>query len=124
MLSSRTGIEADQPAIFSVIERDINRCFPSTLYFTTAHIIFSDPKGDGQKNLRNVLRCYALFNPELGYCQGMGMLVGVLLMRMIPVVKIYLNVGCLLGTSGVDGPIRKGIPYSRFISIASRRTGF
>lgn len=44
--------------------------------------MFSDPTGDGQLNLRKVLHAYARYNPELGYCQGMGMLVGLLLMRM------------------------------------------
>ncbi|KAJ3305729.1 hypothetical protein HDV03_001137 [Kappamyces sp. JEL0829] len=37
-----------------------------------------------QKNIRMVLQAYALHNPSLGYCQGMGMLVGILLMRMSP----------------------------------------
>ncbi|KAJ3272970.1 hypothetical protein HDV01_004876 [Terramyces sp. JEL0728] len=75
---------SDKPPIFDIIERDIHRCFPSKIFLITAHVMFSDANGEGQKNLRDVLRVYALYNPALGYCQGMGMLVGLLLMRMSP----------------------------------------
>ncbi|KAJ3034662.1 hypothetical protein HDV00_004801 [Rhizophlyctis rosea] len=79
------------------IERDIDRCFPE-------HFMFTDPKGEGQvirhlhmwgnrrlivkisnsrqQNLRKVLRAYAAYKPDPGYCQGMGMLVGMMLMHM------------------------------------------
>jgi TBC1 domain family member 10 len=49
--------------------------------------MFADPDGDGQKNIRKILQAYALHNPSLGYCQGMGMIVGLLLMRMLPEVS-------------------------------------
>ncbi|KAJ3372393.1 hypothetical protein HDU91_003439 [Kappamyces sp. JEL0680] len=68
--------------IFEVIDRDVHRCFPS-------HSMFSDPDSEGQKNIRMVLQAYALHNPSLGYCQGMGMLVGILLMRMSPEVPLH-----------------------------------
>lgn len=42
--------------------------------------MFRDKAGAGQKSLRNLLRAYALHNPTLGYCQGMGMVAGTLLM--------------------------------------------
>jgi len=38
-------------------------------------------EGDNALSLRNVLTAYANFNPEMGYCQGMTFLVGVLLMH-------------------------------------------
>jgi hypothetical protein len=37
-----------------------------------------------QDDLRDVLQAYAVRNPELGYTQGMGMIVGMLLMYMTP----------------------------------------
>ena len=37
--------------------------------------------------LRQVLRAYALYNPTVGYCQGMGMIVGLILMYMPPEVN-------------------------------------
>ncbi|KAI8904341.1 rab-GTPase-TBC domain-containing protein [Gorgonomyces haynaldii] len=64
----------DHLPIFDVIERDINRCYPG-------HVQFCQP-GQGQDNLRAILRAYARYNQTIGYCQGMGMLVGLLLMRM------------------------------------------
>ena len=48
--------------------------------------MFADENGEGQANIRRVLQAYALYNPTLGYCQGMGMIVGILLMRMSPEV--------------------------------------
>lgn len=51
--------------------RDIDRTFPSDEMFRDAV---------GKECLMNVLKAYALFDPEVGYCQGMAFLVGVLLM--------------------------------------------
>ncbi|KAJ1340342.1 hypothetical protein BSLG_005044 [Batrachochytrium salamandrivorans] len=78
----------EAPLIFETIERDIHRCYPD-------HIMFSQKDGEGQKNLRKVLRAYALYNTELGYCQGMGMIVGLLLMRMQPEDTFWLLVAIL-----------------------------
>jgi TBC1 domain family member 10 len=80
------------PQIFEIIERDIHRCFPSTYpLFNLDHVMFAEKDGPGQKSLRQVLRAYALYNPVLGYCQGMGMIVGLFLMRMNPEVIILFN---------------------------------
>jgi len=35
-----------------------------------------------QKQLSYLLKAYAFFNPEIGYCQGMGMVAGMLMMHM------------------------------------------
>ncbi|KAI8900883.1 rab-GTPase-TBC domain-containing protein [Globomyces pollinis-pini] len=67
--------ESEKPKIFEVIEKDITRCFPT-------HEMFAVKNGQGQKNIKAVLQAYAIYNPHLGYCQGMGMLVGLLLMKM------------------------------------------
>ncbi|KAJ2690086.1 hypothetical protein IWW39_001052 [Coemansia spiralis] len=58
--------------IFDVIERDVARCYPD-------HAMFVDAEGAGQRQLRRVLRAYAHYNAGVGYCQGMGRLVGLLL---------------------------------------------
>ncbi|CAE7784161.1 EVI5 [Symbiodinium pilosum] len=57
------------------IVRDINRTFPK-------HVLYRDKQGLGQQQLLNVLRAYSVFNAEVGYCQGMGFICGVLLMYM------------------------------------------
>ncbi|KAJ2554786.1 hypothetical protein EV175_002478 [Coemansia sp. RSA 1933] len=60
-------------SIFDVIERDVARCYPD-------HVMFVEADGSGQRQLRRVLRAYAQHNGEIGYCQGMGRLVGLFLM--------------------------------------------
>lgn len=59
----------------SDIVRDINRTFPK-------HVLYRDRQGLGQQQLLSVLRAYSVFNAEVGYCQGMGFICGVLLMYM------------------------------------------
>lgn len=61
--------------IYEVIERDISRCYPD-------HIQFREDTGFGQDDLHNVLKAYAHYNQAIGYCQGMGRLVGMMLMQM------------------------------------------
>eukprot|EP01006_Ploeotia_vitrea_P047287 TRINITY_DN67110_c9_g2_i1.p1 TRINITY_DN67110_c9_g2~~TRINITY_DN67110_c9_g2_i1.p1 ORF type:complete len:410 (-),score=13.28 TRINITY_DN67110_c9_g2_i1:274-1503(-) len=57
------------------ITRDIHRTFPTEPYF-------SDPDGEGQKALYNVLNAYASFDNKVGYAQGMAFVVGLLLLYM------------------------------------------
>ncbi|SPO32583.1 related to GYP5 - GTPase-activating protein (GAP) [Ustilago trichophora] len=57
------------------IRRDLNRTFPEQDYF-------QDGKGIGQENLYNVIKAYSLYDPEVGYCQGMQFVVGPLLLNM------------------------------------------
>ncbi|KAI7816642.1 rab-GTPase-TBC domain-containing protein, partial [Gamsiella multidivaricata] len=58
-----------------IIQRDLARTFPQIDMFKE--------KGDkGQESLRNVLKAYSLYDPHVGYCQGLGFLVGPLLMNM------------------------------------------
>ncbi|KAJ1944165.1 hypothetical protein GGF37_002322, partial [Kickxella alabastrina] len=53
--------------IYDVIERDVSRCYPD-------HSMFVDADGQGQRQLRRILRAYSQYNAEVGYCQGMGRL--------------------------------------------------
>ncbi|CAI2166435.1 1618_t:CDS:2 [Funneliformis geosporum] len=58
-----------------IIERDLARTFP--------HIeMFKEENGKGQTMLWNVLKAYSLYDNLVGYCQGLGFLVGPLLMNM------------------------------------------
>ncbi|RKP10628.1 rab-GTPase-TBC domain-containing protein, partial [Thamnocephalis sphaerospora] len=61
--------------IHETIERDIQRCYPN-------HVFFAEAQGEGQATLHNVLKAYAHYNPAVGYCQGMGRLVGLMLMQL------------------------------------------
>jgi len=57
------------------IRRDIHRTFPKNVFFR-------DKNGMGQKALYTVLRAYSVYDRKLGYCQGMGFIVGILLLYM------------------------------------------
>jgi hypothetical protein len=58
-----------------VIVKDLSRTFPGV-------DMFHDADGDGQRMLGRVLKCYSIFDPDIGYCQGLAFLVGPLLMHM------------------------------------------
>ncbi|KAI8361341.1 rab-GTPase-TBC domain-containing protein, partial [Mortierella sp. GBAus27b] len=60
--------------IYDVIARDVHRCYPD-------HVHFRDGMG-GQEDLHAILKAYAHYKPSVGYCQGMGRLVGMMLMQM------------------------------------------
>jgi hypothetical protein len=59
----------------NLIGKDIGRSFPGVE-------MFRDPNGDGQKKLGRVLRSFSLYDQRIGYCQGLGFIVGPLLMHM------------------------------------------
>ncbi|KAI9277999.1 rab-GTPase-TBC domain-containing protein [Sporodiniella umbellata] len=53
------------------IQRDLNRTFPNHVYFKT---------GEGQERLFHLIKVYSLWDPEVGYCQGIHFLAGCLLL--------------------------------------------
>ncbi|KAH0827877.1 hypothetical protein J3R83DRAFT_3504 [Lanmaoa asiatica] len=60
------------------ITRDLGRTFPH-------HEFFTDGQSIGQENLFNVLKAYSLqvlYDPQVGYCQGLSFVVAVLLLNM------------------------------------------
>ncbi|XP_046442776.1 rab GTPase-activating protein 1-like isoform X3 [Daphnia pulex] len=58
-----------------VIMRDIHRTFP-------AHDFFKDSGGLGQEALAKISRAYAVYDQEVGYCQGLSFLAASLLLHM------------------------------------------
>lgn len=68
-LAREWGTEARQ------IDSDVNRQFRE-------HIFYRERYSIKQKSLFNVLVAYSMYNSEVGYCQGMSGLAGVLLMYM------------------------------------------
>ncbi|XP_076446262.1 TBC1 domain family member 1-like [Babylonia areolata] len=62
---------ADQHAILI----DLGRTFPG-------HPFFAKSLGPGQVSLFNLLKAYSLLDEEVGYCQGVSFIAGVLLMHM------------------------------------------
>ncbi|XP_014651224.1 PREDICTED: USP6 N-terminal-like protein [Ceratotherium simum simum] len=57
------------------IDLDVNRTFRS-------HIMFQDHYGIKQQALFHVLAAYSVYNPEVGYCQGMSQVAAILLMLL------------------------------------------
>lgn len=64
-----------------IIQRDIPRTFPRLS-------MFSEEGGVGQTRLFNVLKAYSLYDTDVGYCQGLGFMVGPLLMNL-PEVEAF-----------------------------------
>lgn len=60
-----------QHAIFM----DIGRTFPN-------HEYYKAPFGMGQLSLFNILKAYSILDTELGYCQGLAFICGVLLLHV------------------------------------------
>ncbi|XP_075988710.1 PTB_TBC1D1_like and TBC domain-containing protein plx isoform X2 [Anticarsia gemmatalis] len=54
---------------------DLGRTFPKHGYFASA-------LGPGQLALYNILKAYSLLDPDVGYCQGLSFVAGVLLLHM------------------------------------------
>uniref|UniRef100_A0A3P9NL95 TBC1 domain family member 1 n=1 Tax=Poecilia reticulata TaxID=8081 RepID=A0A3P9NL95_POERE len=54
---------------------DLGRTFPT-------HPYFQAQLGAGQLSLFNILKAYSLLDPEVGYCQGLSFIAGVLLLHM------------------------------------------
>ena len=67
-----SNIDEDPPCMLT-INKDLDRTYPGHEIYRTV---------EGQLSLRNILRAYAFFDPEIGYCQGMGYIVGIARMYM------------------------------------------
>lgn len=53
----------------------LGRTFPN-------HPYFSSPLGSGQLALYNLLKAYSLLDTDVGYCQGLSFVAGLLLMHV------------------------------------------
>jgi len=69
------------------IERDLDRTFPDNIHFRPDPTP-EDPEAVDQEephivqDLREVLQCFALNNPHIGYCQSLNFIAGLLLLFM------------------------------------------
>ncbi|RMX40307.1 hypothetical protein pdam_00008698 [Pocillopora damicornis] len=67
----KEGSTCHQHSIFI----DLGRTFPN-------HPYFAPPLGHGQLCLFNILKAYSILDEEVGYCQGLSFVAGILLMHM------------------------------------------
>ncbi|KAJ9616019.1 hypothetical protein H2204_014188 [Knufia peltigerae] len=59
----------------ALIGKDVGRSFPNV-------DMFREKDGEGQRMLGNVLKAFSIYDEKIGYCQGLGFVVGPLLMHM------------------------------------------
>jgi len=103
LVAGADDLSEDHPlqTFLEIVERDLDRTFPH-------HDQFNIKGGDGQKELRDILRAYAMYNPTLGYTQGMGMLAGTFLMQM-PSEDAFWCLACMLDDH-LEGFFDDGLP--------------
>jgi len=70
-----TELDSQSSSWESTIEKDLHRTYK-------LHELFAEEGGLGQQEMFRVLKCYSLYNPQVGYCQGMSSIAGMLLMIM------------------------------------------
>ncbi|KAK9849721.1 hypothetical protein MYU51_013233 [Penicillium brevicompactum] len=75
LLNEFQRLQGESSPYDGLIGKDIGRSFPNVE-------MFRDPNGEGQQMLARVLRCFSLYDTKIGYCQGLGFVVGPLLMHM------------------------------------------
>ena len=67
---------SEEPSPYDgLIGKDVGRSFPNVE-------MFREKDGEGQNMLRRVLKAFSLYDDAIGYCQGLGFVVGPLLMHM------------------------------------------
>lgn len=72
------------PALEETIRLDLHRTFPDNIHFRS-----SDDFETLQVPLYNILKCIALKNPQVGYCQGLNFVTGLLLLIIKNEEKIF-----------------------------------
>lgn len=68
----------------NVIQRDINRTFP-------ANAVFKEIGGSGQDSLFKVCKAYAVYDNEVGYCQGLTFIAASLLLHVIILMEFFVS---------------------------------
>jgi Rab-GTPase-TBC domain len=82
---------SDQTSPFdALIGKDVGRSFPNV-------DMFREKDGEGQQMLGQVLKCFSLYDEKIGYCQGLGFVVGPLLMHMEPAAAFAVLVRLMEG---------------------------
>ncbi len=74
-----------------IIERDLNRTFPDNIKFKpdpspgdarNSQRTVTEPETPILQSLRRVLQAFSIYNPQIGYCQSLNFLAGLLLLFM------------------------------------------
>ncbi|XP_042874491.1 rab GTPase-activating protein 1-like isoform X2 [Penaeus japonicus] len=110
METYRVLITKDCPSE-QVILRDINRTFP-------AHDYFKEAGGVGQDSLYKISKAYAVYDEEVGYCQGLSFLAAALLLHM-PEEQTFCVLGKIMFEYGLRDLFKDGfeILHMRFYQL-------
>ena len=102
LLAPDSGLE-------ETISRDISRTFPR-------HQQFRVTGGLGQRSMFQVLRAYSVYNPAVGYCQGMGYICALLLCYLNEEDAFWTMVS-LMQKHEMEGLYREGLPKLQLYHI-------
>jgi hypothetical protein len=94
-----------QPSVHvKQIDLDINRCYRDNK-------VFQQRYGKGQVALFNVLKAYSVYNPVLGYCQGMATITAMFLLYLQEEEAFWLLASVLSDEKyGLAGCFLDGFP--------------
>mmetsp|Transcript_67131 Transcript_67131/g.148737 ORF Transcript_67131/g.148737 Transcript_67131/m.148737 type:complete len:467 (+) Transcript_67131:214-1614(+) len=107
------GLSTRENEWTSLIEIDISRTFPELRTFDATQ----------QQRLLRVLNAYASYNPELGYCQGMNFIAGLLLLVSGCEEESFAVLVCLMDHPefGLAGFYKERLPLlRRYLRICDR----
>ncbi|KAL9596137.1 MAG: hypothetical protein Q9219_005998 [cf. Caloplaca sp. 3 TL-2023] len=85
-LSSRTSELSSDDA--DAIERDLHRTFPDNVHFKPDQPTLQGRETPLLSSLRRVLQAFAIHHPQIGYCQSLNFLAGLLLL-FLPEEKTF-----------------------------------
>ncbi|KAL8699484.1 MAG: hypothetical protein Q9224_001390 [Gallowayella concinna] len=86
-LVSRSTTELSSNDIES-IERDLHRTFPDNIYFKPDQPVTQGSETALLSSLRRLLQAFAIYRPQIGYCQSLNFLAGLLLL-FLPEEKAF-----------------------------------
>lgn len=84
------------------IQIDIHRTLPQ-------HVYFQEQGGMGQTSLFNSLKAYSVYDKQVGYCQGMGFVMAMLLLNMTEEDAFFTMIQ-LLRKHEISGLYEPGFP--------------
>src|SRR5690606_12426426 len=87
-LSSETDDDTINESIAFLIKLDVSRTFPQLGLFQQS--------GPYHQSLSDVLSAYAVYRPDLGYCQGMSFLAAMLFLNLQSPFQVFTALANLL----------------------------
>lgn len=87
----------------SCLKKDISRTYPLNKTFRLA-------AGQGQTAMYNVLKVYSIMDPEVGYCQGMSFICGLLIHHNLSEVDAFWCLSAMMRGFNIRGFFLDNLP--------------